>query len=177
MHPQCSLNGRRKDEGQSLLETAICMPLLLGVAFNIINFAYFWFMILALSASPRMGAEYSTQGGQSIAVSSAPSASAVSTIVYDNMTHGVVGPTTSNTAVRVCNSSVGIGSGGVALCQSFGPGFTFPAVTADPEQPVFVLNRVDVEFTVKPLISGAAFNVILPANLNFQRHVTMRSLY
>jgi Flp pilus assembly protein TadG len=39
MHPRCSLNGRRKDDGQSLLETAISMPLLLGVAFNIISFA------------------------------------------------------------------------------------------------------------------------------------------
>lgn len=177
MRLRCWLSRRRDDEGQSLLETALSMPLLLGVAFNIINFSYFWFMILTLSAAPRMGVQYATQGGQSSSTSSGPSATAVSTLVYDNMTNAVVGSTTSNTAVRVCSNSVGVGSGGVAQCQSFGPAFSFSTVAADPEQPVFVLNRVDVEYTVKPLIPGTAFSVILPSNLNFQRHVSMRSLY
>src|SRR3989442_6154047 len=57
---QCRFRGQ---EGQSLLETAIAMPLLLGLAFNIINWAYLWFMVLALSAAPRMGPKYATQRG------------------------------------------------------------------------------------------------------------------
>jgi hypothetical protein len=55
--------------------------------------------------------------------------------------------------------------------------FSFPSNTADPEQPVFVLNRVDVGYTVTPLIPGTAFNVVLPKPLTFQRHVSMRSLF
>lgn len=170
----------RREQGQSLLETALSMPLLLGVAFNLINFAYFWFMVLALAAAPRMGVQFSAQGGASVSTSSAPSTTAVSQVVYDNMTHLVKGATSTNTAVRVCSgtSSAGVDPNThIAGCDSFGPSFSFAANTADPEAPSFVLNRVDVEYTVTPIISGAAFNVILPSNLKFRRHVSMRSLY
>ena len=54
---------------------------------------------------------------------------------------------------------------------------TLEGITADPEEPSFVLNRVDVEYTVTPIIPGTAFNVLIPENLNFKRHVSMRSLY
>jgi hypothetical protein len=66
---------------------------------------------------------------------------------------------------------------GIALCDQFGPAYSFPAPVADPEQPVYVLDRVDVEYSVTPIIPGAAFTVILPPNLNFHRQVSMRSLY
>lgn len=164
-------------DGQSLLETAIAMPLLLGIAFNIINLGYFWFTILTMSAAPRVGVQYSAQGGMTINTMVAPNASAVSALVYDNMTHAINGSTSSNTSVRVCSSAVGIDSAGQSLCTSFGPGFSFPSNTLDPEAPVFVLNRVDVGYNVTPLIPGTAFNVVVPSNLKFQRHVSMRSLF
>ena len=107
---------QRRDEGQSLLETAISMPLQLGIAFNLINLGYFWFMVLSLSAAPRQGVQYSTQGGQSIATSAAPSTTAVSDLVYENMTNAVHGATTSNTSVRVCSSTKGIDAGTQCGC-------------------------------------------------------------
>jgi Flp pilus assembly protein TadG len=172
------IHRRDRDEGQSLLETAVAMPLLLGIAFNLINLGYFWFMVLTLSAAPRQGVQYSTQGGQAIAVASAPSTTAVSNLVYENMTNAVHGATTSNTSVRVCSSVKGVDANThMALCDSFGPSAPFTALAADPEAPVFVLNRVDVAYTVTPIISGSAFNVVLPANLQFRRQVSMRSLY
>lgn len=166
-----------REEGQSLLETAVAMPLLLSVSFNIINFGYFWFMILTLAAAPRQGVQYSAQGGAAVGISSAPSATQVSNLVYENMTNAVHGATTSNTAVRVCSKTSGVSNAGVALCQSFGPSFTFNTVGTDPEAPQFVLNRVDVEFTVTPMIPGSAFGVLLPSNLQFKRQVSMRSLF
>src|SRR6266404_803895 len=166
-----------KEEGQSLLETAVSLPLLLGVAFNLINVGYFWFMVLALAAAPRQGVQYSTQGGQAV-TSSSPSTTLVSNLVYENMTNAVHGATTSNTSVRVCTSAKGVNSNGKAKCAPVsGPSFSFPAVAADPEAPGFVLNRVDVGYTVTPIIPGPAFNVVLPANLHFHRQVSMRSLY
>jgi Flp pilus assembly protein TadG len=169
---------QRHQDGQSLLETAISMPLLLGIAFNLINLGYFWFMVLSLSAAPRQGVQYSTQGGQSIATSAAPSTTAVSNLVYENMTNAVHGATTSNTSVRVCSSTKGVDAGTHAtLCDSFGPAFAFTSIAIDPEAPVFVLNRVDVGYTVTPPIPGAAFNVVLPGNLQLRRQVSMRSLY
>ena len=169
---------QRSDEGQSLLETAVAMPLLLGIAFNIINLGYFWFAILTMSAAPRVGVQYSAQGGMSAGTATPPSASLVSTLVYDNMTQALKGSTTSNTSIRVCSSAVGVNANtGQSLCSSFGPSFNFNANTIDPEAPVFVLNRVDVGYTVTPLIPGTEINVVLPSTLKFQRHVSMRSLY
>jgi Flp pilus assembly protein TadG len=169
---------RVQDEGQSLLETAVAMPLLLGIAFNLINLGYFWFMVLTLAAAPRQGVQYSTQGGVAATTTASPSATAVSNLVYENMTNAVHGATNSNTSVRVCSSTVGVDSTThIALCNSFGPGATFTAVAADPEAPVFVLNRVDVTYTVSPIIPGSAFNVVLPPSLVFHRQVSMRSLY
>ncbi len=167
-------------EGQSLVETAIAMPLLLGLAFNMINWGYLWFMVLALSAAPRMGVQYATQGGAAGTAIAVPSTTAVSNLVYDNLTNAIKGATTSNAAVQVCTSAKGVtGSGAstIAQCDQFGPAFTFSAPAADPEAPVYVLDRVDVEYTVTPIIPGTAFTVILPANLKFHRQVSMRSLY
>ena len=169
---------RSQDEGQSLLETAVAMPLLLGIAFNLINLGYFWFMVLTLAASPRQGVQYSTQGGVAGTSAASPSATAVSNLVYENMTNAAHGATNSNTSVRVCTSALGVDpTSHVALCNSFGPAASFSAITADPEAPVFVLNRVDVAYTVSPIIPGSAFSVVLPANLTFHRQVSMRSLY
>lgn len=168
---------RAQDEGQSLLETAVAMPLLLGIAFNLINIGYLWFMVLTIAAAPRQGVQYSTQGGKAAATTQSPSATAVSNLVYENMTNAAHGATTTNTSVRVCSSTIGVDASGAALCNSFGPGATFSAVAIDPEAPVFVLHRVDVTYTVTPIIPGRAFNVVLPPNMAFHRQVSMRSLY
>jgi Flp pilus assembly protein TadG len=162
------------EQGESVIEALIGIPILLGIAFNIINFGYMWFLVLTISAAPRMGAQYATQGGAAGVLN--PSATSVSDLVYENMTHAIGGATTSNVAVQVCTTAVGV-SAGIAQCQQSGPTFGFAAPVADPEAPLFVLDRVDVEYTVKPLIPGPAFNVVLPSNLNFHRQVSMRSLY
>ena len=169
----------RGQEGQSLVEMAVAMPLLLGLAFNIINWGYVWFMVLALSAAPRMGAQYATQGGAAGIGVTAPAATAVRDLVWENVTNAVKGATTSNVAVQVCSSSNGLSGATppIALCTTYGPSFTFPAPAADPEAPVYVLDRVDVKYTVTPIIPGRVFSVVLPSNLNFHRQVSMRSLY
>src|SRR6266702_801082 len=94
------LAGQRRSkgqDGQSLLETAISMPLLLGLAINIINWGYLWFMVLALSAAPRMGAQYATQGGAA-GTGTAPGPTTISNLVYD----------------KVINAGTGIGCRGTA---------------------------------------------------------------
>ena len=96
---------------------------------------------------------------------------------YENVTNAIKGATTSNVAVRGCKIAKGVdGITGVTLCDQYGPAFSFSALTADPEAPVYALNRVDVEYTVAPVIPGAAFSIVLP-NLQFHRQVSMRSLF
>ena len=157
----------------------MAIPLLLTIAFNAMNLAYFWFVVLALSAAPRHGVQYSAQGGSAIEFSSAPpDTTLVSNVVFNNLTRAISGATTSNVSVQVCSSSKGVDSGThIAQCDTFGPGYSFPAPAADPEIPLFVLHRVDAAYTVTPIIPGGLFNVVLPANLTFHRQVSMRSLY
>ena len=170
---------RSKSAGNSVIETALMLPILLAIVFNAVNFGYFWFVGLTLAAAPRLGVEYSSQGGAVLTSGSAPSTSSVETLVFDNLTN-VLHATTSNAAVRVCSSasSAGVNSTShIAGCDSFGMSYSFTANVADPEAPVFVLNRVDVVYTVTPIISGKAFSIVLPSNLTWHRQVSMRSLY
>lgn len=165
-----------RENGQSLLETAVMLPLLLSIAFNAINIGFFWFMALTLSAIPRQGVQYASQGGAALMWGS-PATSLVKDLVYENFT-GAIGATVSNASVQVCSISKGIDlSTHAALCDTYGPAYAFPSPAADPEQPYFVLNRVDVAYTVTPIIPGGAFNVVLPSNMTFHRQVSMRSLY
>lgn len=169
----------RSQAGQSLVETAIAMPLLLGLAFNILNWGYLWFMVLALSAAPRMGVQFATQGGAA-GTGTAPGTAAVRDLVWENVTNAVHRSTTSTVAVQVCTNAKGLtgtGASTVTQCDQFGPSFTFPAPVADPEAPVYALNRVDVEYSITPIIHGWVFTVVLPSNLRFHRQVSMRSLY
>ena len=169
---------RGAERGQSLLETAIMIPLLLSLAFNAINLGYFWFMVLTLSAIPRHGAQYASQGGSALTTTSAPSTTDVSNLVYENLA-GAIGASTSNASVQVCSVSKGVDpTTHVTQCDTFGPSASFPsAPPADPEQPYFALNRVYVAYTVRPIIPGTVFGVLLPANMTFYRQVAMRSLY
>jgi Flp pilus assembly protein TadG len=172
--------GTRGEGGQSLVEAAMAMPLLLAIGFNAINFGYFWTMVMVLSTAPRMGAQYATQGGAVVQVPGDPTTTQVSNLVYQNTT-GEFGGTTANVQVRVCSKSQGVtgtGSSQVAQCTAFGPSLlTFGAVPADPEAPLYVLDTVDVAYTFKPPIPGPVFGVVLPSNLTFHRATYMRSLF
>lgn len=173
--------GRNSESaGNSLIETALLLPIMLAIVFNAVNFGYFWFVGLTIAAAPRAGVEFSSQGGAALTSNSIPTTSAVETLVFDNLSNSLQA-TTSNAAIRVCSStsSAGVDSTSrIAGCDSFGMAHSFNANVADPEAPsIFVLNRVDVAYTVTPIISGSAFNVVLPSNLTFHRQVSMRSLY
>jgi hypothetical protein len=179
-------SGSRRENGQSLLETAVAIPLLLGLAFNIINFAYFWFVVLALSAAPRQGVQYLAQGGSAILSSAGlPTSYTACTLVLDNVQNAVMHSSSqfcksTTVQIRLCSSfsSKGVNSAGVANCDLYGPSIVpLSNPAADPEQPHFVLQRVDVVYTVTPIIPGTAFGLVLPAKLNFHRQVSMRSLY
>lgn len=176
-----------RESGQSLLELAVSIPLLMGIAFNTINFAYYWFAVLALSAAPRQAVQYASQGsyatGSPSFVTSSPSVTSVCNVLAENFGNAVLKSSSftcgsGNVQIRICSSANGINSDGTTQCTSYGPSLvTFPAVLADPEQPLFAMQRVDIVWHVKPPIPGTAFNIFVPSNLNFARHVSMRNLY
>ena len=172
----------RSEEGQSIVETVLMMPVLLLFLLNAVNFGYFFFVVTNLAAAPRAGVEYSIMGGATPSAielpPNGPSTSTVSSsfLTYEDMRGALNAPTT-NGAVQVCSASAGIQNPGTttakAVCNTYGTtpaGYTFPGAQVDPElnagntAPAFVLHQVDVAYTFIPLIPGTPFNISLLAS-------------
>jgi hypothetical protein len=172
--------------GQSMVETALILPILLTIMFNAINFGYFFLVAVNVAAAPRSGVEYSilgniTPGSLQLPAAGPPTTvTSVSYLVYDDMKNALYNPTSAT--VQVCTSANlngsgsgtnGSGTGNVRTncvtcangsCGSVGTGS--PAPAADSESPTFLLNRVDVSYKFSPLISATPFNIaLLPASI------------
>jgi Flp pilus assembly protein TadG len=177
-------NNLRSRSGQSLVETALMLPMLLTLVFNAMNFGYFFLISVNLAAAPRTATEYSVQGpdtpiAQAFApagpVSGTGSAISVSFLLFEDM-RGAMSADTTNSSVQVCTQANGVTNGGTstatATCTTYGAsipaGFSFPTPNSDPELQggptsavAFILNRVDVFYKFKPLIPGGLFNLVL----------------
>jgi TadE-like protein len=161
--------------GQSLIETALILPFLLLLAFDAINFGYFFFTAVNIAASPRQGVEYSIQGFATPSQPSLPPAQPtigscpptlgvcttnptpdVCTAAYCDMAGALPSFTTSR--VQVCTEALGLNATGIGTaaqipnCAQFGSGTGTWTPAPDPEAPYFVLQRVDVSYKIVPLI-------------------------
>jgi hypothetical protein len=156
----------------------LLLPILLTIICNAVNIGYFFFVELNLTTAPRQGVEYSIQGPASFQQSQLPVASAVSSLVYADITGAIA--STANTPTQVCSVSLGLNLSGrgtssqVPNCASYGRAGSFASPDPDPEAPYLVLNQVVIQYTVTPLIPGTVFNVVLPPSLTFSRKVEMR---
>jgi len=192
----------RDSLGQSLVETAIILPLMLMLVLNAVNFGYFFLVMVNLTGASRNGVEYAIMGQSTPAATplpspgpagnTAPGNQTVTYLTQQDMTGALFNPTSAQ--IQVCSSASGINGTGTALtsncvtctgtsCGSVGTGSPVP--TADPEAPTFVLNRVDIQYTFTPLIPGRIFNVALmaapicsgnPITCTFVRSVEMRAM-
>jgi hypothetical protein len=193
MHHEMLIQGRQRagnesrlfctsTSGQSLLEVALFLPLLFLCAAYAIDFGYFFIACANLTSSGRNATEYSIQGyegsGQTALASAGPTSSvtSVSALALGDLTG--LASSSSQATIQVCSKSVGI-TGNVTNCSSYGPTVSTSTTTAaqtDPEAPTFLLNRVDVTYTVEPPIPLSFFNVSLLPTLSFHRHVSMRAM-
>jgi Flp pilus assembly protein TadG len=193
----------RDSQGQSLVETALMVPLMLIVVLNALNLGYFFFVTVNLAAATRTGAEYAMLGPGSPGTTNYPPANTgsmpVTALIYQDLTGAVWNA--GNATIQVCSPSVIVGGTGTsgtpvrtncvkctssATCSSAtgttGASATF-VPSSDPEA-AFVLNRVDVQYSFPPLIPGSPFNLILIGNLyntgtgqyTFYRHIEMRAM-
>jgi Flp pilus assembly protein TadG len=166
--------------GQSLVEVALFLPLLVVCAAYAVDFGYFFIVSANLNSSTRNAAEYSIQGYQSPAQTALPVAgpgtttATVASLALADLA-GLANSATQAT-VQVCSKAVGI-TGKVTNCSSYGPAVSTSTATApqtDPEAPTFLLNRVDVTYTVEPPIPLSFFSVSLLPSMSFHRFVSMR---
>lgn len=176
---------RNRSSGQALIESALLIPVLLAIIFNGVNFGYFYYVALNMSAAARSGALYSILGSATPLGTRPPEdgrtgSAAVwnpSDLVYQDII-GALPSADPNSAgpkaeVRVCTAALGTtGSGTNTVAQCYPPigpplaqemGKPFPAPDPDPESPRYILNRVDIAYQFKPLIPGTPFGVVLLA--------------
>ena len=175
----------RLTSGQSLVETALMMPLVLGLTLNAINFGYFFFVAVNVAASPRSAALYSIQGTSSPVAAALPPApsgndkqTAASTntlsvahLLYQDMIGALASPQT-NASLTICTAALGqnpkTGKWQCVTCSGYTSACSAPfdspgdANYTDPEA-TFVMNRIDVNYTFSPLINGTPFNIVVLA--------------
>lgn len=147
-----------RSRGQSLVETALMLPLLIMLVLNVVNLAYFFLVTVNLTGAARTSILYAIEGGATPATSALPSAggtsgtpatstASVAYLVFQDLTGALWNPT--GATVQVCSQSnvdpSGAGdnttTGGVqrsncVTCTSAGcgsVGIGSPVPDADPE--------------------------------------------
>jgi Flp pilus assembly protein TadG len=190
----------RGNSGQSLVEIAVVLPILLMIVLNAVNFGYFILVAVNLAAAPRSGVEYSIIGSAAPAGAGLPVELGTANTTASYLTYRDVNGAlnaSSSASVQVCSKVLGTsgsGSSRIAQCKSCtssssctGAGAGSPTPPADPEAPNFVLNRVDISYTFNPLIPGTPFGVVLlpttactssngTITCTFRRQVSMRAM-
>jgi len=164
----------RKQDGQSLIETALMVPIFTILVCYAVDFGYFFLVATSLNSAARSAMEYAIQGTSSPSQSAPPSATVISSLAIASI--GISGASTSTVSVRVCSSAVGVTTpANTAQCASpsTGAGTVAGTPDTDPESPTFQLNRVDVIYTVTPPIPIPA--AIFPTT-SFHRMVEMRAV-
>ena len=201
-----ALKSLRSTHGQSLVETALMLPLLIMLVLNVVNFGYFLLVIVNLTGAARSTTLYSIEGSSTPAASALPGSGgaspttsllSVTYLAYQDMTGGLWNPT--GASVQVCSpintngSGSGVNGSGTTqnanceTCTSSGCGTAgtgSPAPSTDPEAPSFVLNEVDITYSFSALIPGKIFNIPLQAfsgicssnSCSFTRRARMRAM-
>jgi Flp pilus assembly protein TadG len=189
-----SVSNATNDSGQNLIETALVTPFILLVALNVVNFAYYFFVALNLITAPRHAVEYAIQGQSTPSTIALPSAGpasnilTVSSLAYADIQNSL--PSYGSAQVQVCSKTVGTlvnpgkstqtaacctTSSNTSTCTS-GKLNANTSPASDPESPAFVLQRVDIIYTVTPLVQGRIFGITLLPSLNFHEQVSMRAM-
>lgn len=173
---ECLVKG---SSGQSLLEVAVMIPLLFALVGYAVDFGYFFVAAATITAAARNATQYSVLGYQSPDQGPIPTAgpdsngTSVAEEAIGDLTSLINSSTTAT--VQVCSKSLGT-TGNLANCSSYGPTVPTYVPAQDPEAPRFVLQRVDVTYTVQPPIPMSFFKVPLLPTMQFHRQVSMRAM-
>ena len=172
----------KSTSGQSLVEIAVIIPVLAVLIAYSVDFGYFFIAAASITSTARNAAQYSVLGYEAPGQGSLPTAgpSSSGTSVAEEALGDMLSLVNSSTTatIEVCTKSNGL-TGNLAKCTSYGPAVTSYTPSADPEAPRFVLQRVDVTYTVQPPIPMTFIffhQVSLLPTMQFHRQVSMRAL-
>jgi Flp pilus assembly protein TadG len=173
----------RESRGQSLVEIALILPILLLMMAYAVDFAYFFVASATITSSARNATQYSVLGYQGPAQSgipaSGPASNSMSVTALALADLGALVNASTSTTVQVCSKNLGMnGTTNRPNCTIYGSGGGTTAYTPalDPEAPRYVLQRVDVTYTVQPPVPMRFFGVSLLPSMQFHRSVSMRAM-
>ena len=167
------------NSGQSLIELAVALPVMVLLLAFAVDYGYFFIAEAAITSASRDAVEYASAGYQSPGQVTLPPGGPVTAAnsVSAEATAGLatLASSSTTTSVQVCSKVNGV-SNNVAACTSYGPAAPSYTPGTDPEAPHFVMQRVDITYTVQPPIPLSFFKMSLLPNLRFHRQVSMRAL-
>lgn len=158
---------------------AAFLPILVLLMGYAIDFGYVFIVAANLTSAARNATQYSVLGYQSAGQIAMPAAgpmltaTSVSAAAIGDLA-GLVN-SSSTTTVQVCSKSLGM-NGNIPNCSSYGPAGTTYAPAADPEAPTFILQRVDITYTVQPPVPMSFFKISFLPQFQFHRQVSMRAM-
>ncbi len=168
----------RSVSGQSLVELAAAMPLMVLLLAYAVNFGYYFIVAAGVTSVTRDATNYASAGYQSAGQTTLPAAGPMNNVatVSGEAASGLVGFANSGTttAIQVCSKQNGVANN-LAKCTSYGVAGTAYTPAADPEAPTFILQQVDVTYTLDPPIKMGLFGATLMPSLTFHRQVAMRA--
>lgn len=176
---------RVQEQGQSLLEFAVILPVLYLLISFAVDFGYYFIVAAGITSSSRNAVEYSIQGfsspaaGYSSTTQPSPPA-AGSTTTSGSVAALAVGDlssflySTTETTVQVCSSTVT--STGAVSCQTWGATSQSWTPDTDPESPLFHLYRVDVLYHISPPLPVSIFGYSLVPSYSFHHMAEMRGM-
>ena len=155
------------------------LPFLVALVAYAVDFGYFFIAAATITSAARNATQYSVLGYQSPSQGSLPVAGPDSSGI--SVAEEAIGDMASlknsgtTAIVEVCSASLGT-SDNKANCASYGPSGPTYVPAQDPEAPHFVLQRVDVTYTVQPPIAMSFFKISLLPTMQFHRQVSMRAM-
>jgi hypothetical protein len=188
-------SGNRED-GSSLIETALAIPLLLIMLLFAVDFGYFFLVASNLVTAARNAALYSTQGFSTPSQQQIPAAGTLGSLSDTSGVAGVAGGDLAglkfnlsgsppSPQVSVCSKAIGVtalkssGSttGYITNCSTYPSGTLSVTPDLDPESMNgMLLQRVDVVYTVALPITLRLFNFNIIPPVNFHWQIEMRAI-
>jgi len=162
------------NQGSSLIETAMVVPILVLMLCFAIDIGYFFIVAANLVSSSRSAVLYAGQGFVSPAQQQLPSPGTSGSLSDTAGVAGLAGGDmsglanmASNTKVQVCSKVIGVSqtsNGYITNCSTYPSGSLSFTPDQDPESANGMLaQRVDVVYTVSPPIPLNFFTFTMPA--------------
>jgi Flp pilus assembly protein TadG len=151
--------------GTAVIETALTLPLLLGLLLNSANFGLYIYDWITIDNAARAAAQYQIYSGVAVGVQGTPSIGQIEALVQNEVSSL---KNSSNVTVEVCsNDDVTVKCDGTGtVLTSLGPD------GSDPE-PGYRLYYIDVKYPFTPILPST---LSLLTAQNIERHVFMRSM-